>query len=57
MILYVDADAIPTIAKELIVKTANRTQTPAVFVANRLVALPPSPYVSCVVVDLSLIHI
>ncbi len=51
MILYVDADAIPTIAKELIVKTANRTQTPAVFVANRLVALPPSPYVSCVVVD------
>ena len=51
MILYIDADAIPTIAKGLIIKTANRTQTMAVFVANRPVALPPSPYVSCVVVN------
>lgn len=50
MIIYVDADAIPTIAKELIIKTANRTQTLAVFVANGFVKLPPSPYLKLMVV-------
>lgn len=48
--LYVDADAIVKIAKELIIKTANRAKIKAIFVANGRVALPPSPYVSCVVV-------
>lgn len=39
MILYIDADAIPTIAKELIIKTANRTAVQAIFVANAYVKL------------------
>ncbi|UYZ68915.1 DUF188 domain-containing protein [Moraxella bovis] len=50
MILYIDADAIPTIAKELIIKTANRTAVQAIFVANAYVKLPPSPYLKSVVV-------
>ena len=50
MIIYIDADAIPTIAKELIVKTANRTQVQAIFVANGYIKLPPSPYLKSVVV-------
>lgn len=50
MIIYIDADAIPTIAKELIIKTANRTQVCAVFVANKPIKLPPSPYLQMTVV-------
>lgn len=50
MKLYIDADAIPAIAKELIIKTANRTGVPAIFVANRPTRLPPSPHLSSVVV-------
>lgn len=50
MKLYIDADAIPTIAKELIVKTANRTQVQAIFVANTHIKLPPSPFLKSVVV-------
>ncbi|OAV08421.1 hypothetical protein AO380_0887 [Moraxella catarrhalis] len=42
MKILIDADALPVIAKELIIKTANRTQTMAVFVANRMTKLPPS---------------
>ncbi|OPH39268.1 YaiI/YqxD family protein [Moraxella equi] len=50
MIIYIDADAIPAIAKELIIKTANRTQVQAIFVANTYIKLPPSPYLKSVVV-------
>lgn len=50
MKLYIDADAIPAIAKELIIKTANRTGVPTIFVANRPTRLPPSPHLSSVVV-------
>lgn len=50
MKILIDADALPVIAKELIIKTANRTQTMAVFVANRMTKLPPSPFLSYVVV-------
>ena len=50
MTLYIDSDALPKIAKELIIKSATRTQTPTIFVANAYIALPPSPYLSSVVV-------
>lgn len=43
MIIWVDADACPVIAKELIGKTAIRTNTPAIFVANQTIKLPKSP--------------
>lgn len=48
--IYIDADAVPVFARALIIKTANRTQTLALFVANRPIALPPSPYLRCQVV-------
>ncbi|WP_066802283.1 YaiI/YqxD family protein [Moraxella oblonga] len=50
MKLYADADALPTIAKELIIKTANRTQVQAIFVANKPIKLPPSPHLQMKVV-------
>ena len=34
MQIWVDADSVPLIAKDLIIKTAERTQTSAIFVAN-----------------------
>lgn len=49
--LWIDADAIPNIAKQLIIKTAERTQTPTIFVANRAIALPPLPMLTMVVVE------
>lgn len=51
MKIYVDADALPAIAKELIIKTANRTQVMAIFVANSFIKLPPSPYLKNIVVS------
>ena len=36
MQIWVDADSVPLIAKDLIIKTAERTQTMAIFVANKL---------------------
>ena len=50
MKIYIDADAIPTIAKALIIKTANRTQTLAIFVANQYIKLPPSAFLKSMVV-------
>lgn len=50
MKILIDADALPAIAKALLIKTANRTQTTAIFVANYFIKLPPSLYLSMVVV-------
>lgn len=50
MIIYVDADSIAQFAKTLIIKTANRTKTLAVFVANHTIYLPSSPFLQLVVV-------
>ncbi len=43
--LWVDADACPRIAREIIVRAAERTATPTTFVANHQVPLPPSKWV------------
>ena len=51
MIVWVDADAVPNIAKQLIIKTAERTQTAANFVANRAIALPRLPLLTMIVVE------
>lgn len=48
--IWVDADAIPNVAKQLIIKTAERTQTTAIFVANRTIALPRLPMLQMIVV-------
>ena len=49
--LWIDADAIPNVIKEIICKAANRTSTPAVFVANRPTQLPGSKFLSYRVVS------
>ncbi|WII95616.1 YaiI/YqxD family protein [Moraxella haemolytica] len=51
MKIYIDADALPIIAKELIIKAANRTGVEAIFVANRFIKLPPSPRLHMIVVN------
>jgi len=43
--LWVDADACPRVAREIIVRAAERTATPTWFVANHTVPLPPSKWV------------
>lgn len=50
MILYIDADAIPTVCRQLLIKTALRESLLTVFVANRPTALPSSPFLKSVVV-------
>lgn len=50
MSIWVDADACPVIVRELIGKTAIRTQTPAIFVANQAIKLPKSPLIGLQVV-------
>src|SRR5690554_8133114 len=40
--LWVDADACPRVPRDIIVRAAERTATPAWFVANHAVPPPPS---------------
>lgn len=49
--LWIDADAIPTIAKQIIIKAAERTQTTTIFVANRPITLPRLPMLQMKVVE------
>ncbi len=48
MKMWVDADACPGPIKDLILRAARRLQVPAVFVANKHIGLPDSPYLSAV---------
>lgn len=50
MKIWVDADACPSVLKELIIKAAHRLQIDTVFVANKVIALPESPFLSSVLV-------
>lgn len=43
--LWVDADACPKVAREIIVRAAERTATPTWFVANHAIPLPPSKWI------------
>lgn len=43
--LWVDADACPRAARDIIIRAAERTTMPAWFVANHSVPLPPSRWV------------
>ncbi|PIE47163.1 MAG: hypothetical protein CSA42_04970 [Gammaproteobacteria bacterium] len=51
MHIWVDADACPKIARELISKTAIRTQTKTTFVANQALYLKPSTLINMTVVN------
>lgn len=49
--LWVDADACPKVAREIIVRAAERTRTTTWFVANHTVPLPRSPWVKALAVS------
>ena len=46
MKIWVDADACPVQAKEILFRAAERTQTHVVLVANQYIRIPPSPFIS-----------
>ncbi|MDG2388541.1 MAG: YaiI/YqxD family protein [Planctomycetaceae bacterium] len=50
MQIWVDADACPRDAKELLYKTAKRTETKTIFVANQQVRVPGSKFLETVLV-------
>jgi len=49
--LWVDADACPVVIKEILFRAAERAKVPATFVANKLLRVPPSPYLRAMQVD------
>lgn len=46
MKLWVDADACPVAIKEILYRAANRAAIPLTLVANRMLRVPPSPWIS-----------
>lgn len=51
MKIFVDADACPVVIKDIIFRAAERTQTQTLLVANQLVRVPPSRFVSAITVS------
>ncbi len=48
MQIWVDADACPGVIKDILYRAAERAAIPLVLVANRLLRVPPSPYIRSV---------
>ena len=46
MKIWVDADACPTVIKEILFRAAERTQTVTTLVANHAMRIPPSKFIS-----------
>ena len=44
--IWVDADACPNPIKEILFRAAERKSLPLVLVANQMLRVPPSPYIS-----------
>ena len=45
MKIWVDADACPLAVKEILYRVANRAQVPLTLIANRMLRVPPSPWI------------
>jgi uncharacterized protein YaiI (UPF0178 family) len=45
MHIWVDADACPGVIKDILFRVAERLKLPLTLVANRLLQVPPSPYI------------
>lgn len=45
MHIWMDADACPAVIKDILFRAAERMQMPLTLVANRLLRVPPSPYI------------
>ncbi|MDD1793717.1 YaiI/YqxD family protein [Enterovibrio makurazakiensis] len=50
-IIWVDADACPTVIKEVLYRAAERTQTELVLVANQSLRTPPSRFIRSIQVE------
>jgi uncharacterized protein YaiI (UPF0178 family) len=48
MQIWIDADACPNAAKEVVFRTSTRLKLPVCLVANRALSLPFSPYITLV---------
>jgi uncharacterized protein YaiI (UPF0178 family) len=48
MKIWVDADACPVVIKDIITRAADRKKITTTFVANHLIKLPNSPYLSSI---------
>lgn len=48
MQIWVDADACPVVIKEILFRAAQRTQVVTTLVANKLLRVPPSPFIRVV---------
>jgi uncharacterized protein len=46
--VWVDADACPVVIKEILYRAAERAKVQTTFVANKLLRLPPSPYLHAI---------
>jgi uncharacterized protein YaiI (UPF0178 family) len=49
--IWVDADACPSAVKDIIIRAASRRSVKAIFVANKQLGLPMSPYLAFVQVN------
>lgn len=45
MNIWVDADACPAVIKDILYRAANRVQLPLTLIANKLLRVPPSPWI------------
>lgn len=49
--IWVDADACPGVVREILFRAAKRSSRPLILVANRLLAVPPSPWIRALQVE------
>ncbi|MEH6586366.1 MAG: YaiI/YqxD family protein [Halioglobus sp.] len=47
MTIWVDADACPKIIREILFRVAKRLELPVILVANHVIPIPNSPWISC----------
>ena len=45
MKIWVDADACPAVIKDILYRAANRAQVPLTLIANKMLRVPPSPWI------------
>ncbi|MEI7474491.1 MAG: YaiI/YqxD family protein [bacterium] len=51
MNIWIDADACPAEIRDIIIKAAHKRAISAIFVSNKLMAIPESPYLSFIKVE------
>ncbi len=54
MKIWVDADACPVVIKDILFRAAQRTQTATVLVANKMMAMPASSFITRLIVSAGL---